>query len=80
MNGLKIVAVQSILQGKEANEVILLLGCDHENGDGAANWASAKPNILNVAATRAKYRLAIIGDTNLWKSKNGFDLAYDLLR
>lgn len=67
-------------QGKEANEVILLLGCDHENGDGAANWASAKPNILNVAATRAKYRLAIVGDINLWKDKDGFDLAYDLLR
>lgn len=66
-------------QGKEANEVILLLGCDVENGDGAANWASAKPNILNVAATRAKYRLVIVGDTNLWKSKSGFDVAYEKL-
>lgn len=66
-------------QGKEANEVILVLGCDSTNGYSAAQWAGRKPNILNVAATRAKYRLAVIGDSNLWRNVPYFDVAYNLL-
>lgn len=66
-------------QGKEANEVILILGCDEKSGAGAAQWAGKKPNILNVAVTRAKYRIAIIGDNNLWKKVPNFDLAYKTL-
>ncbi|NMA68107.1 MAG: hypothetical protein GX958_01630, partial [Desulfitobacterium sp.] len=66
-------------QGKEANEVILILGCDEESGIGAAQWASKKPNILNVAVTRAKYRIAIIGNSNLWGKLPNFDFAYKVL-
>ncbi len=54
-------------QGKEANEVILVLGCDNQTGIGAARWVGEKPNIINVAVSRAKYRIAVIGDYNLWK-------------
>lgn len=54
-------------QGKEANEVILVLGCDNQTGIGAARWVGQKPNIINVAVSRAKYRMAVIGDYNLWK-------------
>ncbi len=54
-------------QGKEANEVILVLGCDNQSGIGAAHWVGQKPNIINVAVSRAKYRIAVIGDYNLWK-------------
>lgn len=55
-------------QGKEAAEVIFLLGCD-ENSLGAVRWV--KSNIVNVAVTRAKYRLYVIGDYSVWnKSKN----------
>lgn len=65
-------------QGKEANEVILVLGCDHSQ-KGAVNWASTEPNILNVAVTRAKYRLIIIGDVSLWSKAKYFRTAYKLL-
>ncbi len=66
-------------QGKEANEVIIVLGCDEKSGEGAAQWAGKKPNILNVAMTRAKYRVAIIGDSDLWRKVPNFDSAYKTL-
>ncbi len=52
-------------QGKEADEVIFMLGCDNSSS-GAVNWVSA--NIVNVAASRAKYRLYVIGDSRVWMS------------
>ena len=53
-------------QGKEADEVIFLLGCDSSKGAaGAIKWVNA--NIVNVAATRAKYRLYVIGDERAWR-------------
>lgn len=53
-------------QGKEANEVIFLLGCDNsDEAKGAIGWVNN--NIVNVAATRAKYRFYIIGDSNAWE-------------
>lgn len=54
-------------QGKEADEVLLVLGCDNKTGIGAAHWVGEKPNIINVAVSRAKYRIAVIGDYDLWK-------------
>jgi len=61
-------------QGKEADEVILILGCkDKAHG---VYWASKKPNTLNVAITRAKYRISIIGDSLLWKDTKYFNVAY----
>ena len=36
------------------------------------DWVVKKPNILNVACTRAKYRIAFIGNINDWKNKNYF--------
>ncbi len=58
-------------QGKEAEGVILCLGLD-VNSKGAASWASAKPNLLNVALTRAKYRFIAIGDEAIWLDKPYF--------
>ncbi|MCL2753091.1 MAG: AAA domain-containing protein, partial [Defluviitaleaceae bacterium] len=57
-------------QGKEADEVILVLGCDEVSGEGASKWVGRKPNIINVAVSRAKYRLAIVGDRSLWGKVN----------
>lgn len=58
-------------QGKGANEVIFLLGCD-ENSIGAVNWVN--DNIVNVAVTRAKYRLYVIGDYDVWKCSRNFQI------
>lgn len=33
---------------------------------GAAAWASSKPNLLNVALTRAKLRFVAVGDEKVW--------------
>lgn len=52
-------------QGKQAEAVILCLGLDAKK-KGAAYWASNKPNLLNVALTRAKYRFIAIGDEKIW--------------
>lgn len=32
------------------------------------NGVGQKPNIINVAVSRAKYRLGVIGDYDLWKN------------
>ena len=56
-------------QGKEAGEVIFLLGCDGgREAMGAVRWVNS--NIVNVAATRAKYRLYVIGDEEVWKNSD----------
>lgn len=58
-------------QCREASIVFFVLGCD-DNNKGAANWAigSSNPNIMNVAATRAKDEFYIIGDLKLFSSIN----------
>lgn len=51
-------------QGKEADQVIFLLGCD-KNALSAVRWVNT--NIVNVAVTRARYRLYVIGDYTVWQ-------------
>jgi len=65
-------------QGKDADSVILLLGCD-ENSKTSAQWAAQQANILNVAATRAKKRFVIIGDYNIWGEFEFFKDAKEIL-
>lgn len=56
-------------QGKEANEVIFLLGCDKSReAEGAIKWVNT--NIVNVAVTRAKFRLYVIGDEEAWRKSS----------
>ena len=56
-------------QGKEADQVIFLLGCDKsKEAEGAIRWVNT--NIVNVAVTRAKYRLYVIGDGKAWKNND----------
>ncbi|MEV1001832.1 AAA domain-containing protein [Nonomuraea sp. NPDC050202] len=57
-------------QGKEADVVILVLGAGGPQR-GTRDWAAKSPNLLNVAVTRARRRLVVIGDYKEW-SKHRF--------
>lgn len=65
-------------QGKEEDTVILVLGLSAES-QGSADWASSKPNLLNVALTRAKKRIYIIGDSDIWGKRPYFSEAWSSL-
>ena len=56
-------------QGKEAEAVILMLGAGRGAKAGSRNWAGATPNLLNVAATRAKRVLYVVGNRTEWQSR-----------
>jgi hypothetical protein len=56
----------------------LWLGLDRTQA-GAAQWAAQKPNLLNVAATRARYRFYVVGDLTLWGRQKHFKAAKELL-
>ncbi|UAT29075.1 AAA family ATPase [Bacillus badius] len=58
-------------QGKEAEIVYFVTGTD-ENSDGAANWSCSKPNLINVAVTRAKQELYVIGDYSRFSKKPNY--------
>jgi superfamily I DNA and/or RNA helicase len=60
------------VQGREAEAVIFVLGAPDIQQSGARNWAGSKPNILNVAATRAKEVFYVIGNRELWKNSGTF--------
>ena len=49
-----------------------------DRGNGAIGWASEKPNILNVAVTRAKNRLYIVGDAKRWSGRPFFKTVYEI--
>ncbi|MCM5705057.1 DEAD/DEAH box helicase [Larsenimonas salina] len=65
-------------QGKEEDSVILVLGLSNAS-PGAAEWASSKPNLLNVALTRAKKRVYVVGSADIWGSKQYFSEASEKL-
>ncbi|MGV9298824.1 DEAD/DEAH box helicase [Amycolatopsis sp. NPDC003676] len=64
------------MQGKEADVVILVLGTpDHR--ERAREWAAEKPNLLNVAVSRAKRRLYVIGNRRNWRTQPYFSVLAD---
>lgn len=66
-------------QGKEADVVVLLLGT-HPDAAGSRRWAAAKPNLLNVAVSRARRRLIVIGDHESWRGHSHFSVLAGQLR
>ena len=55
-------------QGRERETVILALGGANA---GAIAWVAARPNVLNVAVTRAQRRLYVVGDRARWMAASG---------
>lgn len=64
----KRVGTVHTFQGKEAEAVILMLGAGRGAKPGARSWAAGTPNLLNVAATRAKRGLYIVGNRQEWQA------------
>ncbi|TNC25085.1 DEAD/DEAH box helicase [Amycolatopsis alkalitolerans] len=60
------------VQGQESNVIILVLGSAPRKIR-AREWAAETPNLLNVAVSRAKRRLYVIGNRTLWQHQRYFD-------
>jgi len=66
-------------QGKEAEAVIFVLGAPLPQHAGARNWAGGRPNIVNVAASRAKSVLYVVGSRSAWQGHGAFKTLHGLL-
>ncbi len=67
------------VQGREAEAVFFILGAPDARQRGARGWAGGRPNLLNVAATRAKEALYVVGNRSLWKTAGVFQSLDNLL-
>lgn len=64
-------------QGKQAKEVVFVLGCDTDTNKNVITFVSS--NIVNVAVSRAKYRLYVIGDFAVWQNSQQLTFVYNEL-
>lgn len=60
------------VQGREAEAVIFVLGAPNADQTGARSWAGREPNLLNVALTRAKEAVYVVGNRDHWRSAGVF--------
>jgi superfamily I DNA and/or RNA helicase len=56
-----------VSQGRQA-PVVVLAGTT----PGARSWAAERPNLLNVAVSRAEHRLDVVGNQENWADKRHF--------
>ena len=57
----------------------LLLGGNPKTPGSISRYAAAKPNLLNVALTRAQRRIYVIGDRDHWRKHQYFSDLADML-
>jgi hypothetical protein len=62
------------VQGREAEAVIFVLGAPDGSQQGARAWAGKAPNLLNVAVTRAKEAVYVVGSREAWKDAGVFQI------
>ena len=56
-------------QGREADVVFIILGSiSGKRGEGSRSWVNEWPNLLNVAVSRAKRRVYVVGSLADWKN------------
>jgi hypothetical protein len=67
------------VQGREAEAVFFVLGAQDKAQFMARRWAGQSPNLLNVAVSRAKEVLYVIGNQTLWKEAGVFQILDSLL-
>ena len=60
------------VQGREADSVFFVLGAPLLSQGGARSWAAGSVNLLNVAATRAKENIYVVGNRSAWKDVGTF--------
>lgn len=68
----KRVGTVHTVQGREAGMVFFVLGAPSPSQNGARAWAGGRPNLLNVAVTRAKTTLYVIGNRANWRTAGHF--------
>lgn len=67
------------VQGREAEIVFFVLGAQASSQRGARAWAGGAPNLINVAVTRAKTSIYVIGNREAWKSAGHFSTLHRYL-
>lgn len=70
----KCVGTVHTVQGREADSVILLLGAPNASQNGARRWAATPENLLNVAVSRAKRNLYVVGSRDAWARIGSFSI------
>jgi AAA domain len=67
-------------QGKESDVVLLFILGGNPARPGAKQWAAQRPNLVNVAVSRARRRIYVIGDQAAWSTCRYFDTLAAQLR
>jgi hypothetical protein len=62
------------VRGRESDVVVVVLGTDPSPSKSALDWAGYRVNELNVAVSRARRRLFVIGSHDEWSAAPNFDV------